>query len=342
MTTRYSALKAMKYPDRLAAIRDGGVAGPVHVQIILSDLCNQNCAFCAFRDPGYTSSQLFHEEGNYNPNRMLPYEKVIEILDDCVDLGVKAVQYTGGGEPTIHPQFDDVIAATLERGLQWAVVTNGVRSRDLSTATWIRVSLDAGRRETYAKIRQCPPRHFDKACATIDRHRPGVGFVVTPDNWREVVEATRLVKSLGASNIRIGAQFSGDGIDLHAPYRAEAAALVREAVSLADDRFEVTDRFSEKMDDLAQGRPEYKRCGYQHFTTYIGADQNLYRCCVYAYNPRGLLGSIKDRRLKDVWREIAYPDFRSFDARGCERCQFNRINRGINEVLEPDLSEAFV
>lgn len=103
MTARYSALKAMKYPDRLEAIRSGGFAGPVHVQIILSDLCNQNCAFCAFRDPGYSSSQLFHVDGNYNPNRMLPFDKVTEILDDCV--GVKAVQYTGGGEPTVHPRL---------------------------------------------------------------------------------------------------------------------------------------------------------------------------------------------------------------------------------------------
>lgn len=108
-TLRYSTLKAFKYPDRLEAIKSGHPAGPVHVQIILSDLCNQNCHFCAYRDPSYTSSQLFHIDGNYNPNRMIPLDKVLEILDDCVEMGVRAIQLTGGGEPTVHPHFDKVV-----------------------------------------------------------------------------------------------------------------------------------------------------------------------------------------------------------------------------------------
>ena len=32
----------------------------------------------------------------------------------------------------------------------------------------------------------------------------------------------------------------------------------------------------------------------------------------------------------------------AFDARGCQRCQFNTINRALAEVTEPDDSEAFV
>lgn len=333
----------MKFPDRLEAIRGGPVAGPVHVQMILSDLCNQNCRFCAYRDPTYTSSELFHVEGNYNPNRKLPFEKVIEILDDCAEMGVKAIQLTGGGEPTVHPRFGDVVSAILERGMRWALVTNGVINKwDLSSATWVRVSLDCATRETYASVRQVPPWHFDRALDTIRRLKCGVGFVVTPDNWREVYDAAALAKSLGASNIRIGAQFSADGEDLFTGFREEAMSLACKAQGLADENFAVFNKFGEKLDDLNQGRPDYKRCGYQHFTTYIGADQNLYRCCVYAYNPHGLIASIEGRRFKDVWREIAYPDFRGFDARGCARCQFNKINRAINEVVDSDPSEAFV
>ena len=333
----------MKFPDRLEAIRSGVPAGPVHVQLILSDLCNQACRFCAYRDPTYTSSELFHVDGNYNPNRKLPFDKVIEILDDCAEMGVKAVQLTGGGEPTVHPRFGDVVQAIRDRGMQWALVTNGVIDKwDCSSATWVRVSLDAGTKKTYAKIRRVPEWHFDRAVATIGRLKSGVGFVVTPENWREIYAATLLVRSLGASNIRISAQFSTHGEELFADFRERAAYMARQAENLACDGFEVINRFGEKIDDLHQGRPDYRRCGYQHFTTYIGADQNLYRCCVYAYNPRGLIASIKDQRFKDVWREIAYPDFRDFDARACERCQFNKINRAINEVVTSDPSEAFV
>ena len=299
---------------------------------------------CAYRDPSYTSSQLFHINGNYNPNRMLPFEKVVEILDDCVEMGVRAVQLTGGGEPTVHPRFQEIAAEINKRGLAWALVTNGVRAAqyDLLTAAWVRVSLDAATPETYARIRRVDPGHFAKACETIRRNRCGVGFVVTPENWREVEDATELARDLGASNIRIGAQFSEAGGDLFAGIRNLAANYCREAERLGRPGFEVINRFSEKLGDLDQGAPDYGRCGYQHFTTYIGADQNLYRCCVYAYHPRGLIGSIQGRRLKDVWQEVAAADFAKFDATSCKRCQFNTINRAINEVVTPDPSEVFV
>ena len=341
MGIRYSPLKAMKYPDRLEAIKKNEVAGPVHVQIILSDLCNQNCHFCAYRDPSYTSSQLFHVDGNYNPNRKLPFVKAVEILDDCKELGVKAIQLTGGGEPTIHPDFGRVVEEIEKRGFKWGLVTNGVKPQDLSSATWVRVSLDAATPETYSMIRSVAPIHFQKACETIAKWKTGVGFVITPENWREVLSATKLAKALGASNIRIGAQFSEQGEDLFSGFRHSVVGLVKEAETLADDGFEVINRFSEKMEDLHLGRPNYKRCGYQHFTTYIGADQNLYRCCIYAYNPRGLIGTIKDKRFKDAWK-LAHEDFQKFNAQCCTRCQFNTINRAINDVLESDPSEEFV
>lgn len=342
MGIRYSPLKAMKYPDRLEAIKTGVPKGPVHVQIILSDLCNQNCHFCAYRDPSYTSSQLFHVDGNYNPNRKLPFEKVLEILDDCAEMGVKAIQLTGGGEPTIHPQFAGVVQAIKDRGMKWALVTNGVKPQDLSGASWVRVSLDAAQASTYASIRRVPEWHFAKACETVSKWRTGVGFVVTPENWKQVYEGAKLAKDLGATNIRIGAQFSEQGHDLFFGIRKEAAALCKEAEKLASPGFEVINRFAEKMGDLAQGNPDYQRCGYQYFTTYIGADQNLYRCCVYAYNPHGKIASIEGRRFKDVWMEIAHPGFKSFDAKKCQRCQFNTINKAINDVLEQNESEGFV
>lgn len=298
---------------------------------------------CAYRDPTYTSSQLFHVEGNYNPNRMLPYDKVVEILNDCVEIGVKAVQFTGGGEPTVHPRFQDIVYLASNLGLKWSLVTNGVMNKhDYEGATWMRVSLDAGTEATYQEIRRCPKGHFDRALKTIEKTHCGVGFVVTPENWHEVLIATQLAKEHGASNIRISAQFSADNEKLFNGFASRAAELCKKAEELTDETFTVHNRFSEKISDLVQANPDYSICGYQYFTTYIGADENLYRCCVYAYNPHGLIGSIKGRRFKNVWKELALPDFRQFDAHDCQRCQFNKINKNILEVVTPDDSEAFV
>src|SRR3989304_477611 len=164
MSKRYSHLKPFLFPERIAAIRDGTIAGPIHVQLILSDLCNQNCAFCCFRDEASEDLRgMFAEGTNHNPNRMLSFDKIIEVLDDCVEMGVRGIELTGGGEPTIHKQFAEVIEAINERGFKWGLITNGVRPQDLSTADWGRVSLDAATAETYAEVRQVDKAHFAKA-----------------------------------------------------------------------------------------------------------------------------------------------------------------------------------
>lgn len=364
----YSPLKSLRHLDVIDGVRRGVPVRPVHVQVILSDLCNQACNFCAYRDPGYTSSTLFrvlepgkkglrragHEGYNFNPNRMIPTEKVMEILDDCRAMGVQAIQYTGGGEPTVHPDFTDIVEHTIARGLKWSLVTNGVNiSRAaledwVNAAAWVRISLDAATAETYARVRNVPDWHWREALQAIPRIRAarellgvgpviGVGFVVTPDNWREVYDAAVLVKHLGADNIRIGAQFSANDEHLFSGFHAEAAELCRQAEALTGDGFTVHNRFGEKLADLRQKSPDYQRCGYQSFTTYIGADLNLYRCCVFAYHPRGLYGSIKDRRFRDAWMGAErVADMAAFDARGCDRCQFNGINRVLDYTLRAD------
>jgi cyclic pyranopterin phosphate synthase len=374
----YSPLKAVRHLDVVQAVRDGDPWRPVHVQLILSDLCNQACGFCAYRDPSYSSSQLFYEikpgtaglrrdqghpERNYNPNRMIAIEKALEILNDCAELGVSGIQFTGGGEPTVHPDFFRIVGRAQALGMATSLVTNGVLlgkrfadgsrgdpawSRVIRPMSWIRVSLDAGAPATYARIRNVPDWHFPSALAAIRQARAGrdldgrgpvigVGYVVTPDNWREVLVGARLAKESGADNIRISAQFSADDEALFAGFHEEAAILCRAAErELSDDSFAVINRFSEKLEDLKQKAPDYDVCGYQFFTTYIGADLNVYRCCVLAYNERGIIGSLKDRSFQDLWMSQERVDeMGHFDARGCDRCQFNGINRNLDYMLRP-------
>jgi MoaA/NifB/PqqE/SkfB family radical SAM enzyme len=351
----YSPLKVFHHQERLSVLRDGGQPAPAQVQLVISDFCNQSCSFCAYRMEGYTANELFkviREDGtaDSNPKRMIPLAKCLEILDDCRDMGVGAVQITGGGEPTAHPDHAAVFAAVLDRGLDLALVTNGVIMRDgipelLARAKWVRVSIDAGAPETYASVRRVAPSQFEKAwtnvrrlCEARDKAGSGlivgVGFVVTRENWREVVAAARLARDAGADNLRISAVFQPDDERYFDGFQAEAAALCREAVELSAGRFRVFNNFGERVADLKQHAPDYSFCGYQNFSTYIGADQNVYRCCVTAYNPRGLVGSVKAQRFSELWESQAkHDDFAAFDARGCERCMFNGKNRTIAYAL---------
>lgn len=324
-------------------------AAPVHIHLIVSDLCNQSCAFCAYRDETYSSNQLFGigegPERNNNPNRMIPGPKVLEILSDAYAMGVKAIQFTGGGEPTLHPDFNSFLDYCHGR-LDIGIVSNGVRWSDETLAhgrlaAWVRISIDAGTAETYSGIRKVSTRHFDQACMTVQGlagHGAvvGVGFVVTKDNWREIVEGVRLAKNLGANNVRLSAVFQSEDERYFANFHQEAAALCKAAKDEHEDEsFTVFNNFGTRLDDLLQKAPDYSLCGFHHLTTYIGGDQNLYRCCVTAYNELGLLCSLKDQRFRDAWFSPAVQEkLNTFDARSCPRCMYNEQNRYIEYARE--------
>lgn len=358
MNDSYSYLKAFRHPDILHSIREGKPSRPMHVDLILSDLCNQSCKFCSYRMEGYQANQMFDD------SRMMTEEKAYEILEDCRDLGVKGIVFQGGGEPTVHYRFPEIFSRACDYGkdgIRAALISNGVRiGMELATivvrAAWVRISLDAATEETYCAVRRVHPSHWAKAKQAVRNLREqsdkqktdcviGVGFVVTPDNWKEIIDAAKLAKELGADNFRISAQFSNQDEKLFEGFHAEAAQLAKNAESLSDEHFTVYNRFSDRLEDLSLKNPEDKLCGYQFFTTYIGADLNVYRCCGYAYNERGLVGSLKTQRFKDFWlSQERFDNQANFDGRGCERCQFRKINQTLAYTLDPkpQLHEEFV
>ena len=58
----YSHLKALRHKDVLHAIGNGVPSRLPHVELILADLCQQSCKFCAYRLEGYASNQLFDDQ----------------------------------------------------------------------------------------------------------------------------------------------------------------------------------------------------------------------------------------------------------------------------------------
>lgn len=338
--TIYSQNKAAWHADRLADLRAGVAPKPVHVQLILSDLCNQDCSFCAYRMSSGLSRELFGTAKTHNPNRMIPTAKATEIVLDCAELGVKAIQFTGGGEPTVHPAHLELFELAQRLGMETSLVTNGVKLDPEHDAvlghTWIRVSVDAGDPETYAKVRRVPIGHWNKVWGNVRQlasayaGRLGIGFVVTPDNWKGIYSAAAIAKNAGAQNLRVGAVFSADGSDYYPTGLAELVQeQINEAKALDGDGFEVMDLFGRRIGDLDAGHPEDPRCGYQHFTWYVGGDLNLYRCCNVAYTTRGRVGSLQGRRLAELLGA-----HEPFDARACTACQFNGQNKAIAELVQ--------
>lgn len=335
----FSALKAAWHIDRIADLRAGKDIVPTHVQIILSDLCNQNCGFCAYRmDGGLSTEQFAGEDGNKNPNRRIPTAKAIEILEDCAALGVGAIEFTGGGEPTVHPQCFEIIAHAQKLGMKTGLVTNGIKLKQCAAVEglqWLRISLDAGTPENYERIRESKawPQAMKalKYAGSLKGPYVGVGFVVTRENYKELAQACQIVKDAGIPYVRVSAMFSEGGALYYAGVEKEIDEQRKAAKALEDTTFKVVDFFGDRIRDLKQAAPDYSFCGEQQFVLYIGGDQKIYRCCSTSYSKHGEIGDLKEQSFA-AWIK-AYRRY-DFDARTCRICQFNDKNRVVNFMLD--------
>lgn len=341
----YSVTKAVCHGDRLAALKFGLHPVPVHLQLIPANLCNHHCSFCAYRMEGYTSCEKFDD------GVIMGGSDAVQVLQGAAAAGVKAVQFTGGGEPTVHRDLHTLLVVARNLHLESALVTNGQLMRgemmtDLLACSWIRISLDAGTEETYRRIRGVEPGVFRKVLANVrelvgrrnDSKSPvyiGLSFIVTSDNWQEIPLACEIASELGVDNLRFSALFSNDDDGHYDGFGDEAASLCRQVAGARLNGLLISDNFSDRRQDLKQGAPDYDRCLYQHLTTYVGADLNVYRCCLLAYNERGKLGSLKGRTFLEFWNDPeTIASLAGLNPRDCLRCQFNERNRSIKAIMD--------
>ena len=156
-----------------------GKGQPIVTHLMPTDVCNHTCAFCS----------VGQREGD-----VLPFRDMLDYLDILLRYGLKAVIISGGGNPILYKckktgrNFNDLVDAIHERGLEIGLITNGmplrefafrrsmddrtfrdswgtVRPETLDKLTWIRISmsgLDHEENEVYVP--------------DIDRDKTTLGF----------------------------------------------------------------------------------------------------------------------------------------------------------------------
>ena len=144
---------------------------------------------------------------------IMPRHILMGVCEDMVEMGVKAVNWTGGGEPTLNPHLKEAITYMGNNNIPMGMFTNGVLldKFDLfdtlvDNMTWVRISVDAGREETYNWIRRSPKNQdWNKMRQNLSRLIEvnneknkkidiGVGMVITPDTWEEIVDYAEAFK----------------------------------------------------------------------------------------------------------------------------------------------------
>ena len=92
--------------------------GGAIANIIITTRCNLNCRYCFARD---TLKGIPSEECDIGLRR---FEEALDFLERSDIEEVRLL----GGEPTLHPEFGELIKRAVERGLRVVIFTNGLLS----------------------------------------------------------------------------------------------------------------------------------------------------------------------------------------------------------------------
>jgi GTP 3',8-cyclase len=169
------------------------------LRLSITDRCNFRCLYCM--DPNV----------RFRPcEELLSIDEMVRLASVCTSLGVEKIRLTGG-EPTVHPRLEEIIARFAALPIvDLAMTTNGSRlevarlerwrSAGLSRITVSIDSIDPGRFAAITRSTASPQRVVDGIAAAVHMGYTAVkvnAVVVRGMNEDDVIALAGLARRLG-------------------------------------------------------------------------------------------------------------------------------------------------
>ncbi|GBD95703.1 MAG TPA: radical SAM protein [Nitrospirae bacterium] len=345
----YTKMKIFHYKDKIESLNmnTDKIMPPVHIRIKPTNVCPHNCRYCAYRADNLQLGK------DMRLADYIPKKRMMEIIDDIVEMRVKAVTFSGGGDPFYYPYLLDTVRKLSKTPVKFASLTNGaglngeVAEIFAHKGTWLRISMDGWDNESYSFYRKVPEGEFTKVMNNMEDFKKlgggcflGVSLIVDRKNSDHVFDFIRRLKEIGVDSVKVSPCIvSNDGEannEYHRPVFEKVKEQMKSAMEDMDDKdFEIFDAYHELDNKFIK---EYTWCPYLQILPVIGADLNIYPCQDKAYNlEEGLVGSIKDQSFRDFWFNDKNKFYKINPSIVCNHhCVANTKNKIVLEYLDTD------
>ena len=282
----------------------------------------------------------------------IPFDLMKKILADLAEMKVKAVTFSGGGDPLCYHSVSETLELTKSLGIDYSMITNGQALEGevvtyLKDAKWIRISFDSSKASTYESIRGV--HTYDRVVNNIENFAHikskdctlGINCVVTRNNADDVFDICSLVKKLGGDNIKLSPIAVKENTrNYHDLIKESVTEQIRQAKeTLEDDSFRIIDKYTCDLELPDFYTKEYAKCYIQNFFAVIAADSKVYRCHQRAYTKAGELGDLMKMSFKELWYSKELDSkIKGFQPQKecCFRCAFDERNILLNDFVNID------
>lgn len=349
-TKKFNPFNSDKLFSHVYRWRERPLAAPATITVDPSNSCNLDCSWCNSQSVRQSDSSLLDTEimrelpkflGNWSKSKKYP--------------GVESVCIAGGGEPLTHPYVQEFVEGLDLYDIKAGVITNGVLLDrvDLSSAEWIGVSVDAGTKETFEKLKGKDLfgrviRNLEGVVNKGNLGQPGQGhgvsykYLLHPENVGEVYEAARIAKQSGCRNLHIRPFGNPWDRDLKTPFSYSDIQEFREqlerARELEDDTFGVFG-ITHKFDGDLRKSNDFERCNAVLMTAAIQPAKkgfNYGHCCDRRGDPNLTIHMDSLKEIRDYWGSDEHLAKADIDPKSCPRCTYQPHNKIYEKAIKED------
>lgn len=339
--------------DRLDAWMRGERIAPITIDMSLTDKCNYGCRYCYAK---LQENQYFR----------ITREVITNFIDDCAEIGVKAISLVSDGESTLSPQYVHTIQYGASKGLSMASGTNAYLLTEdklrevMPHLTYLRVNITAGESERYKEIMGVKDGYFEQVCENIRTMRRlkdengwsctiGMQMVLMPEFADQIIPLAQLGKQLRPDYLVIKHCSDDENGSLgvnYAGYKALEETL-KEAEALSDGTYKVVVKWSKIQ---AEGKRSYERCYGPPFLLQLSGT-GLIAPCGMLFNDKYKkfhIGNITNERFRDVfrsdryWEVMEYLQSDKFNAKTMcgSLCLQHKVNEYLDGVKKGEIAVA--
>lgn len=305
-----TGIKLIHHPEVLHDVKCNKKARPMSLQIAPTSRCQLNCNFCS------NIKRNKHED--------IDKVKLFNFIKQLKMKGLKTVEWTGGGDPSMYDSLSDLILACHAIELEQGMITNGLGFSRLSPVAlsclkWIRISMNG---IDYGRIPQKPCDSFK---GTL-----GFSYVWNDRTGPEEIEfLKKSVAFLNPTYVRI----VPNCLATHEQQEKNNIEIAAKVAEMGPPFFYQAKHFKTPS-----------KCYWGLFKPFLLHDGYVYPCSSVVLNMEA------DRQFHEKYRigqmetfpEIYKNDIQFYETTNCSHCVFHNQNMLIEDLLHPNGMQNFV
>lgn len=286
-----------------------GYGTPISLQVAPTSRCNLNCIFCS------NANRTRHED--------LDVDQIKDLIIQLKSLGLKTVEWTGGGDPSMYKQINEILEFCKLQDLKQGMISNGVATAErisqdsLDSLTWLRISLNC---LDYVKDIKVP----------IMKGTLGFSYVIndltTSETFKRLDE---YVSKYSPTFVRIvpNCQTTDEQQEENNRIFGEMITKMGEPYFYQSKVFQ---------------RPDV--CYWNYFKPFVLHDGWVYPCSSVVLN------SSADRQFNEKYRWVKIEELasayknkvKSFPTENCDHCVFYNQNQMLESIINPPAMKDFI